>query len=49
MIKNFNADFAKLKIIMDSHLSRRVSLKKSGVRKTKIKVFKKIYKGGNHD
>lgn len=51
MIKNFNVDMTKLKIIVDSHLSRRIRFKKqeSGKVTTKPKIFSKIYKGGNHD
>ncbi len=51
MIKNFNVGLTKLKIVMDSHLSRRVKFKKSdnGKSNTKTKTFVKLYKGGNHD
>lgn len=51
MIKNFNVGLTKLKIVMDSHLSRRVKSKKSdnGKSNTKPKTFVKLYKGGNHD
>mgnify|MGYP006077511637 FL=1 len=48
MIKNFNVDLTKLKIVMDSHLSRRVKFKKldNGKSSTKPKTFVKLYKGG---
>ena len=40
MIKNFNVDLTKLKIVMDSHLSRRVKLKKSDNGKSNIDNLK---------
>ncbi len=56
MIRNFNADFTKIKIIIDGSLSRKIRFVKPATvvliepRKVKIvKRPKKPYKGGKYD